>query len=100
MEKLQKIAYQGYSITRSQRLSDDGVIEYEFRNLGKDVVQINGISLIPLVNAANTQSGMNVFKETINKGEKNGKYYEIKFLTNNGPLLQVIEKRYVYDGKI
>jgi len=96
MENLKKVAYQGYVITENGRLSDDGVIEYSFVNYGRSPVQVNGIILQSGDAVATTIPGSNMFKETINPGEKNGKYYEIKFTGVGTRLLQVIEKRYIY----
>ena len=96
MEQLKKVAYQGYVVQDNCRLSDDAVIEYSFVNYGRAIAEVNGIQLLSGDAVATTIPGSNMFKETINPGEKNGKYYEIKFVGVGTRKLQVIEKRYIY----
>lgn len=95
MAEKTKIAYQGYVINDSKDLSDDDVIEYEFRNAGTTDCEINGI----LVTRKSSDYPFNYFKETITENQKNGQRYRIKFL-NSDPkknFLIVIEKRIVYN---
>lgn len=96
MAQLQKVAFQGYVIQENQKLRDDGVIQYEFRNFGRSPVQLNGIVLAPGDAVATTIPGSNYFKETINPGECNGRSYDVKFTGVGTRLLYVIEKRYIY----
>ena len=92
---MQKVAYSGYIIQNNCDLSDDDVIEYEFRNAGEADCEINGI----FVGRKSSDYPFNYFKETITENQKNGRRYRIKFI-NSDPTknyLIVIEKRLVFN---
>ena len=101
MKENQKVAYSGYIVQENCDLRDDDVIEYEFRNAGESIVELNGIFLLPKTSAGNAPNfPFNWFKETITENQKNGRRYRVKFIKKNEQEVNnliVIEKRLVFN---
>lgn len=95
MENQKKIAYDGYLIEDNGFVRDEGVISYEFRNLGRADVFVNGIYLPPCDNPALQNQVSSVFKTDIAPNEKMGLRFLVKFSGVGTRKLYVITKRYI-----
>jgi len=93
-DKTKLVAYDGYLITESCFLRDEGVISYEFRNLGKSDIYINGIYLAPCDNPAIANQVSSVWKTDIQPNEKMALRFQVKSVPNVCKLY-VITKRYI-----
>jgi len=93
--EIKKIAYDGYLIEDNGFVRDEGVISYEFRNLGRADVFINGIYLAPCDNPALQNQVSSVFKTDIQPNEKMGLRFQVKFAGVGTRKLYVITKRYI-----
>ena len=92
-EKL--VAYDGYLIEDNGFIRNDAVISYEFRNLGRTDVYINGIYLPPCDNPALQNQVASIFKTDIGANEKMSLRFQVKFVGAGTRKLYVITKRYV-----
>jgi hypothetical protein len=94
-DKTKLVAYDGFLIEDNGFVRDEGVISYEFRNLGKSDVLINGIYLLPCDNPATQNQVSSVWKTEIGPNEKMALRFLVKFLQPTGRKLYVITKRYI-----
>ena len=89
------VAYDGYLIEDNGFIRDDGVISYEFRNLGRADAYVNGIYLAPCDNPATQNQVSSVFKCDILPNEKIALRFQVKFTGVGARKLYVITKRYI-----
>lgn len=94
-DKTKLVAYDGYLIEDNGFIRDEGVISYEFRNLGRADCLVNGIYLAPCDNPALQNQVSSVWKTDIQPGEKMALRFQVKFTSAGTRKLYVITKRYV-----